>query len=184
MLFRSSAAASTGQEAYSIAMILREHFPELLGWRVRIVATDLAGSVLERARAGRYRQLEVNRGMPAHLLVKYFVREGNDWCVVPALRAMVEFSPLNLVTEMQRYPLPDIAFVRNVLFYFDGPTKEAILRRVATALPTDGVLFLGGTESNPLEDLYERITVDRCVYYRQRRRSGGRDDVEIGRAHV
>ncbi len=172
-----SAAASTGQEAYSIAMILREHFPELLGWRVRIVATDLAGTVLERARAGRYRQLEVNRGMPANLLVKYFVRDGNEWCVVPEVRAMVDFSALNLVTEMHRYPLPDIAFVRNVLFYFDGATKEAILRRVATALPPDGVLFLGGTESNPLEDVYERITVDRCVYYRQRRRSGGRDDV-------
>lgn len=165
-----SAASSSGQEPYSIAMTLREHFPELATWNVQITATDLSEAVLAQARSGRYRQIEVNRGLPAPLLVKYFTREGNDWRIAPALRDMVNFSAFNLVNEQWRYPQADIAFVRNVLFYFDQPTKEAILRRVAQVLAPDGVLFLGGTESNPLDDVYERVTAGRTIYYRPRRR--------------
>lgn len=165
-----SAASSSGQEPYSIAMTLREHFPELATWRVKILATDLSEGVLARARAGRYRQLEVNRGLPAPMLVKYFTRDGNDWCVHQTLRDMVEFSAFNLVTEMGRYPQVDIVFVRNVLFYFDLPTKQAVLRRVAELLPRDGVLFLGGTETTTLDDVYERVTAGRSMFYRPRAR--------------
>ncbi len=164
-----SAASSTGQEPYSIAMTLREHFPELKSWRVRILATDLAEGILDRAKLGRYRQIEVNRGLPASLLVKYFTRDGNDWVISPELRAMVDFSAFNLVTDMARYPACDIAFVRNVLIYFDLPTKQAVLRRVREVLAPDGVLFLGGTEGTTLDDVYERVVADKAAFYRPRK---------------
>lgn len=166
-----SAASSTGQEPYSIAMTLREHFPELQGWRVRIMATDLAEGILARAKQGRYRQMEVNRGLPASMLVKYFTRDGNDWVISPEIRAMVDFSAFNLVTDLARYPACDIALVRNVLIYFDLPTKQTVLRRVREVMAPDGVLFLGGTEGTTLDDVYERVAIGKSVFYRPRKQS-------------
>jgi chemotaxis protein methyltransferase CheR len=142
-----SAACSSGQEPYTIAMLLREHFPQLTGWRVRIMATDLSGEMLGRATAGRYSQTEMNRGMPAALLVKYFQRVGAEWQVIDPVRSMVEFRTLNLARPWPYVPAADVIFLRNVLIYFDMETKRSILDRVRGALRPGGALFLGATET-------------------------------------
>lgn len=141
------AAASTGQEPYTIALTLAEHFPELAGWNVQIVATDISDRVLERAREGKYSQLEINRGMPAQMLVKYFERKGLDWQLKPEVRRMVTFQSLNL---LDRWPLLgqlDLVFIRNVLIYFDHATKRGIFERIRQILRPDGYLVLGGAET-------------------------------------
>jgi hypothetical protein len=113
------AAASTGQEPFSIAMILKEHFPQLSGWDVRIFATDINGTGLDRARTGVFRQIEVNRGLPALMLVKYFEKAGLDWQLKPEIRKMVSFQELNLLDRWPLFGPQDIVFMRNVLIYFD-----------------------------------------------------------------
>src|SRR5205814_3586563 len=113
------AACSSGQEPYTIAMLLREHFPALAGWQVRILGTDLSSEVLDRARTGRYNQAEVNRGLPAAFLVKYFRKHNVEWQVVEDIRSMVEFVELNLNEAWSRVPSCDLVLMRNVLIYFD-----------------------------------------------------------------
>jgi chemotaxis protein methyltransferase CheR len=162
-----SAAASTGQEAYSIAMILREHFPELAGWNISILGTDLSNDVLEKAREGRYAQIEVNRGLPAPMLVKYFDRAGPAWKVKPELRAMCEFKTLNLVAPWSALPRLDIVFLRNVLIYFDVDTKRDVLTKIRSTLAPDGYLFLGAAETTlQFEGLFERAPHARANCYR------------------
>lgn len=158
-----SAACSTGQEPYSIAILLREHFPELAeSWRVRILATDLANRVLERAQAGVFSQLEINRGLPAALCVKYFRREGIEWRVHPKLRDLIEFREMNLVEPWPALPRMDVIFLRNVLIYFDTEAKKSILRRVRQALQPDGYLFLGAAETTlNLDDSFEWVRLDK-----------------------
>jgi len=141
------AAASTGQEPYSIAMTIRHHFPELAGWNVQITATDLNAAVLERARTGIYRQLEVNRGLPAPMLIKYFDRIDADWQIKADLRQMITFQELNLLDRWPLSSAPDIVFMRNILIYFDVETKRAILKRVRSTMRADGFLVLGGAET-------------------------------------
>lgn len=141
------AAASTGQEPYSLAMTVRHHFPELAMWDVHITATDINAAVLERARTGIYRQLEVNRGLPAPMLVKYFDRVGADWQIKADLRKMISFEELNLLDRWPLNSAPDIVFMRNILIYFDVETKRAILRRVRQTMRADGFLVLGGAET-------------------------------------
>lgn len=141
------AAASTGQEPYSIAMTIREHFPELATWNVQIIATDINATVLARARSGIYRQLEVNRGLPASLLVKHFDKVGADWQIKPAIRSMISFQELNLLDRWPLFTPQDIIFMRNVLIYFDLPTKKDLLRRVRESMRDDGYFFLGGAET-------------------------------------
>lgn len=141
------AAASTGQEPYTIAMTIKEHFPQLATWNVQILGTDLNTAVLARAREGLYRQLEVNRGLPAPMLVKYFDREGTDWRVKPAVRSLVTFQELNLLDRWPLFAPPDIVFIRNVLIYFDVATKREILGRIRKTMRADGYLFLGGAET-------------------------------------
>jgi chemotaxis protein methyltransferase CheR len=142
-----SAACSSGQEPYTIAMLLREHFPQLIDWRVRICATDLSSEMLARAAAGRYSQTEMNRGMPAALLVKYFQRVGAEWQVVEPIRSTVEFRTLNLARPWPYVTPSDVVFLRNVLIYFDMETKRSILDRVRSVLRPGGVLFLGSAET-------------------------------------
>lgn len=141
------AACSTGQEPYSFALLVREHFPELLGWRLDLLGTDLAAGVLDKARAGRYGQLEVNRGLPATLLVKHFTQHGLTWELNPDVRRMVEFRELNLTRPWPALPRFDLVFLRNVMIYFDAETKKGILGRAARVLRPDGFLLLGGAET-------------------------------------
>ena len=143
------AAASTGQEPYSLAMAMKE--PELeaalAGYRVEIVATDLSAEVLERARSGMYSQFEVQRGLPIHLLVKYFKQTGDSWQIAPELRAMVQFRTLNLLNDFSPLGIFDVVFCRNVLIYFDQETKIGVFNRIAKRMPDDGFLSLGAAET-------------------------------------
>jgi chemotaxis protein methyltransferase CheR len=147
-IFIWCAASSSGQEPYSIAMTLRENFPEVCEqWRVRIMATDLSGPILERARTGVYRHFEVDRGLPKPLLNRYFEAQGQDWAIKPVLRKMVEFKELNLIEPFPAMPSPDIVFIRNVLIYFNANVKRDILSRVHKVMSPNGYLFLGGAET-------------------------------------
>ena len=141
------AASSSGQEPYSLAMILKEMNSELLGWRIELVATDLSGEVLEKARQGIYSQFEVQRGLPIQLLVKYFSQVGDMWQIASEIRAMVKFQQLNLLADFARFGVFDLIFCRNVLIYFDQPTKTATLERLARTIAADGYLVLGAAET-------------------------------------
>jgi chemotaxis protein methyltransferase CheR len=141
------AAASTGQEPYSLAMALKELGQKLAGWRIDIVATDLSTEVLEKAKAGIYSQFEVQRGLPIQLLVKYFTQIGETWQIAPEIRAMVQYRPLNLLNDFSSLGMFDVVFCRNVLIYFDQPTKVGVLDRIARTLERDGYLVLGAAET-------------------------------------
>lgn len=160
-----SAAASTGQEAYSLAMLVRERFPALDD--VTILATDLSADILDRARSGRFTHLEANRGLPARLLVKHFEQDGRDWLLKPDVRKMVTFRHHNLARPFVGVPRMDVILLRNVLIYFDTPTKAAVLREVARVLRPGGHLFLGTSETTyGIDDSYERVQVGKTVCYR------------------
>lgn len=162
-----SAACSTGQEPYSIAITLREHLPP--GVRCEVVASDLSTAVLARAEAGRFSQLEINRGMPAPLLVKYFVREGAHWLVSPALRRDMTFSRVNLVEPHPPLRPFDVIFLRNVLIYFDLDAKRAVLKQLGRLLNPGGWLFLGVAETTlGLSDDFERDASGKTSAYRLR----------------
>ncbi len=164
-----SAASSSGQEAYSLGILIHEKFPELLGGRVRCYASDVSTSMLSKAVEGRYSHLEVNRGLPAHLLVKYFERRGVDWEIKDIVRRMVEFRQMNLAAPWAPLPPMDVVFMRNVLIYFDTETKRAVLDRLRRVLKPDGFLFLGAAETTlNLDDSYERVLFDKATCYRLR----------------
>jgi chemotaxis protein methyltransferase CheR len=164
-----STACSSGQEAYSLTITLAEHFPQLRDWDVQIVATDLSREMVERAQHGRYGQLEMNRGLPAHHLVKYFERQGTQWQVKPELRRLVQARQMNLIETWPVLPRFDVMLLRNVLIYFDLETKRAILRRARQALCPDGVLFLGSAETTVMvDDGWDRLTTSGSVAYRPR----------------
>jgi len=159
-----SAACSTGQEPYSLAMCLSETLPPAMS--AEIVATDLSEQVLERARSARYTQLEVNRGMPAQMLVQHLRRVGTEWEIADELRRMVTFRAHNLLDTPPPGPF-DVVFLRNVLIYFDLATKRGILDRVLRVLRPDGVLVLGAAETTlGVHDGWERVTIDRTSVYR------------------
>lgn len=162
-----SAACSTGQEIYSIAMHLREHFPELPNWKVQMVGTDLSDDVLARSRAAKFSQIEVNRGLSAALLMKYFQRDGMQWQLRPELRSMATFIKLNLIERWPPLPTMDIVFLRNVLIYFSPETKRMILEKIRKVMAPKAVLFLGAAETTMgLDDSFERVQVENSVFYR------------------
>jgi chemotaxis protein methyltransferase CheR len=142
-----SAACSTGQEAYSIAMVLSELAPAMGGRCAEILGTDIAQEVLARAREGSFTQFEVQRGLPARLLVQHFRQEEGRWRVAPELRAMTRFERWNLLSDLRPLGRFDVIFCRNVLIYFDTPTKTRVLEALAAQLAPDGVLYLGGAET-------------------------------------
>jgi len=159
------AAASTGQEPYSLAICLKEMAGKLAGWRVDIVATDLSLEVLEKATAGVYSQFEVQRGLPVQHLIKYFAQKGDTWQVSPEIRAMVQFRPFNLLHDFAALGNFDVVFCRNVLIYFDQPTKVGILHRIARLLPADGFLVLGAAETVVgLTEAFKPTTERRGLY--------------------
>jgi len=140
-------AASTGQEPYSLAMMLKGMGAAISGFRIDMVATDLSSDILEKAKAGIYTQFEVQRGLPVQLLVKYFDQVGESWQLAPELRGMVHFRPINLLNDFAALGTFDVVFCRNVLIYFDQDTKAAVLDRIARQMPDDGYLVLGAAET-------------------------------------
>lgn len=141
------AAASTGQEPYTLAMCLKEMESKLAGWRIEILGTDISNEVLDRAKAGTYTQFEVQRGLPIQLLLKYFTQQGESWTISPQLRSMVQWRKFNLLDSFASFGQFDIVFCRNVLIYFDQPTKVDILGRISKVLAPDGYLVLGAAET-------------------------------------
>jgi chemotaxis protein methyltransferase CheR len=161
-----SAACSSGQEPYTVAMLLEDALPDA-GQRVSITATDLSREMVERTRAGRFSQLEVNRGLPAPMLVRHFSRVGTEWEVAPTLRRMVRAGECNLAAALPRMGPFDVVYLRNVLIYFDLSTKQAILRRVRELMRPDGWLFLGAAETTlGVDDSWERVVIGRSSAYR------------------
>jgi len=160
-----SAACSTGQEPYSIAVCLREFGAALNGWRVEIVATDLSQGVLEKSKAGIFSQFEVQRGLPIQMLVKYFRQIGDMWQINPDIRAMVQYKQLNLLQDISHLGTFDVIFCRNVMIYFDQDTKVSVFKRLARAMPDDGFLALGAAETVVgLTDTFRPIADRRGLY--------------------
>ena len=142
-----SAASSSGQEAYSIAMLLCELGAKIADWRIEIFGTDLSAEMVERSRTGIYTQFEVQRGLPITMLVKYFKQVGDKWQINEKIRQMVTFKEMNLLENFGAIGSFDVVFCRNVLIYFDQPTKKIVLDAIAKVMPNDGILILGGAET-------------------------------------
>jgi chemotaxis protein methyltransferase CheR len=168
-----SAASSTGQEPYSIAMCLKEMSAALAGWRIEIIATDLSQEVLEKCKAGLYSQFEVQRGLPIQLLMKYFTQSSEVWQLNADVRAMVQFRQLNLLQDFSHLGTFDVIFCRNVLIYFDQDTKAMIFERMAKGLEADGTLLLGAAESVVgITDAFRPMSDRRGLYQLNPARSG------------
>ena len=143
-----SAAASTGQEPYTLAMLLKEIAPQIAGWRIEVIGTDISATVLERARQGIYTQFEVQRGLPIQFLVKYFKQvENNAWQIDAGISSMVSYREFNLLKDLSPIGACDVVFCRNVLIYFDQAIKTKVLDGIATQMADDGFLYLGGAET-------------------------------------
>jgi chemotaxis protein methyltransferase CheR len=159
------AAASTGQEPYSLAMSLREMERNIAGWRIDVIATDLSNEVLEKAQQGIYSQFEVQRGLPIQLLIKYFTQVGDMWQIAPEVRAMVKYQQLNVLSDFSRLGMFDLIFCRNVLIYFDQETKINLLNRLARVIAGDGYLVLGAAETVVgLTDSFKIVAEARGLY--------------------
>lgn len=159
------AAASTGQEPYSLGICVKEDQAKLAGWRVEFLATDIAANVAARGEKGIYSQFEVQRGMPIQLLVKYFRQDGDMWQVSEEVRRMVRWKVFNLLESYAPLGRFDIVFCRNVLIYFDRDMKSQILARIADTLEPDGYLVLGAAETVVgLTDRFQPIDGLRGLY--------------------
>ncbi|BAL92872.1 Putative MCP methyltransferase CheR [Actinoplanes missouriensis 431] len=162
-----SAASSSGQEAFSLAITLQESLPA--GWSYEIMGTDISTAMVERATKGEYSQVEVNRGLAATQLVQYFERAGAHWRIIPALRKNVTFKHMSLTAPFPPMQPFDVIFLRNVLIYFDVATKRQVLQNAAKILRPDGLLFLGAAETTiGIDDNYERVAAGRTSAYRTR----------------
>ena len=162
-----SAACSSVQEIYSVAMLLRENFPSLLNWNLTLRGTDISEAILQRARTGLYSQLEVNRGLPAILLARYFQQVGREWQLKRNVLEMASFHSLNLSSPFPSVGQFDVVFLRNVLIYFSLGVRREILARIRRVLRPGGVLFLGAAETTlNLDDTYERVPFQKSFYYR------------------
>jgi chemotaxis protein methyltransferase CheR len=170
-----SAACSTGQEAYSIGMLLLEHFPLLAGWNIRIEGTDICAEVVERAQAGCYHRIEMNRGLPARFVVRYFDHVGEDWVVKPEIGKMCNFRQANLCAS----PLPfcraddrfDVIFLRNVMLYFSQETRKTLLAGIHKVLAPDGILFLGSSEQPADPSIWTPVLAGGTCHFRPRQPS-------------
>jgi len=164
------AASSSGQEPYSIAMLIREYFATLLDWKINFIASDISDKMLDRCRSGKFSQLEVNRGLPASFLVKYFEKNGPTWSIKKQFLKMIDFQHINLSRELPHLPKMNLIFMRNVLIYFDIETKKKILKQLRSILQPDGFLFLGAAESTiNLDNSFERMDYKHSGCYRLKR---------------
>ncbi len=162
-----SAACSSGQEIYSVAMMIEDNFPELRNWNVKLYASDISNAMVERTKAGVFNQLEVSRGLPTASLIKHFNRKGESFHVKEYLKGRLQVFPLNLASSWPSLPSFDVIFLRNVLIYFDPLVKQQILQRTERVLNKDGALFLGGSESTlGLKTKLVRETGKFCPWYR------------------
>ncbi len=162
-----SAACSSGQEAYSLAMLLLDWLPRNPGHTARLIGTDISATMVERARAGRYSQLEVNRGLRAPYMVKYFQQQGREWLLTEQVRSMCRFEQGNLAHPSVGMPTCDVVFLRNVLIYFDLATKRQVLGNVRKVLRPGGFLVLGGAESTlNLDGSFQRVELGKAVVFR------------------
>ena len=170
-----SAACSTGQEAYSLAMLLHEHFPSLTGWNIRIEGTDICAEVIERAQTGCYHRIEINRGLPARHIVRYFDHAGEDWTVKPEIRKVCNFRQANLCSS----PLPfnrsddrfDVIFLRNVMLYFSQESRKMLLAGIHKVLAPDGILFLGSSEQPADPSIWNAILAGGTCYFTPKKSS-------------
>jgi chemotaxis protein methyltransferase CheR len=165
-----SAACSTGQEGYSVGMMLLEHFPLLAGWNLRIEGTDICAEVVERAQAGCYHRIEMNRGLPARFVVRYFDHQGEDWVVKPEIKKMCGFRqaslsgaalPFNRAAETF-----DVIFLRNVMLYFSQETRKVLLAGIHRLLAPDGILFLGSSEQPADPSIWTSVLAGGTCYFR------------------
>lgn len=171
------AAASSGQEPYSLAMILDEFKTQLAGWRVEIIGTDISREILTKARAGLYSQFEVQRGLPIGLLVKYFQKKEDQWQISADIRSKVQYKEFNLLEDFRPLGQFDVVYCRNVLIYFDQPTKSDVLARISALMPDDGFLFLGGAETVlGISDKFKPLARQRGIYQLNR---PGAPDVDL-----
>ncbi len=170
-----SAACSTGQEACSMAMLLLEHFPLLVGWNIRIEGTDISSEVVEKARAGTYHRIEINRGLPARFVVRYFDHHGEDWTIKPEVRRMCNFRQANLCAPQLPFNRIDdrfdIIFLRNVMLYFSHHTRKTLLAGMHRLLPQDGILFLGSSEQPADPSLWAPTLAGGTCYFKPRQPS-------------
>lgn len=161
------AAASSGQEPYSIAIVLKELGAKLDGWRLDILGTDISKPILDKARDGKYSQFEVQRGMPIQLLMKYFDKVDESWVIKDEIKNMVQYKYWNLLEDLKALGGFDIVFCRNVLIYFDAETKGKVLEQISMLMPEDGMLFLGGAETVlGVTDKFKPVPGQRGVYAR------------------
>ncbi len=162
-----SAACSSGQEPYSLSILLRDNFPTLMDWKINILGTDISDEMLEKAEAGVYSQFEIERGMPAGLIPRYFEPDRGGWRVKDKVRAGITFKKLNLLADYGAIPRMDVIFLRNVLIYFDLKTKKDVLERIKTHLLPDGYLFLGQSETAlVLSNTFETVNISTASCFR------------------
>jgi chemotaxis protein methyltransferase CheR len=170
-----SAACSTGQEAYSVGMMMQEHFPLLAGWNMRIEGTDICAEVVERAQAGRYHRIEINRGLPARFVVRYFDHQGEDWTMKPEIKKMCNFRQASLSGSTLPFNRAedrfDVIFLRNVMLYFSQETRKALMAGIHRVLAPDGILFLGSSEQPADPSIWTAVLAGGTCYFRPRQPS-------------
>jgi chemotaxis protein methyltransferase CheR len=170
-----SAACSTGQEAYSLGMMMLEHFPMLAGWNTHIEGTDICAEVVEKAQDGRYHRIEMNRGLPARFVVRYFDHQGEDWVVKQEVKKMCNFRQANLCGP--QFPFQrtsdrfDVIFLRNVMLYFSQETRRALLSNIHRLLAPDGILFLGSSEQPADPSIWTPVLAGGTCYFRPKQPS-------------
>jgi len=159
------AAASSGQEPYSLSMIMKEAGSKLAGWKTEVIGTDISTEILEKAKKGVYSQFEVQRGLPIQLLLKYFKKVDDQWEINADIRSMVTYKAFNLLASLKPLGQFDVVFCRNVLIYFDKETKGKVLGEISDLMPADGLLFLGGAETVlGITDKFKPVPGQRGVY--------------------
>jgi chemotaxis protein methyltransferase CheR len=167
-----SAACSTGQEAYSLGMLVREHFPLLADWDIRIEGTDICSGVVERAQAGSYHRIEMNRGLPARFVVRYFDHVGENWVVKQEVKKMCNFRQANLCAQQfpfrRREDRFDVILLRNVMLYFSQETRRALLANIHRLLSPDGILFLGSSEQPADPSIWTAVLAGGTCHFRPR----------------